>query len=348
MRLLLVLVLVLTLLALLLIFPQLFVRTLALAGGGDAVASFTSIVNSEGGIVDRKDVPDGDWYLIERPFKTFRMGTGILAKGGETLGLTFYGHCNFQWSNNTTNKVHEGHFTFYSRPVVRDWRQVLCSALADFYRILMLAFQYAIAEDIFVLGYVRGEVSGCNEDHFISSATLASASVQTLHEIYGGQHGHLIVYRLNKKAGAQLGMVRRSIANPHSITGDWGAFERQYEGSPAKPLGVASGLHWDSAAFYQKAYRQFYAALQQENSRISGGGFAVAPGCYNTGNFGLCGSVLHLICTVVVWETAYHIDNEKVAASDCLPHYYRGRAQAISGMSVFLQPPAEQNVQVRF
>ena len=67
--------------------------------------------------------PDGKWFLIERPFKTFRMGTGILAKGGETLGLTFYGHCNFQWSNNTTNKVHEGHFTFYSRPVVRDWRQ---------------------------------------------------------------------------------------------------------------------------------------------------------------------------------------------------------------------------------
>ena len=141
--------------------------------------------------------PSGNWFLIERPFKTFRMGTGILAKGGETLGLTFYGHCNFQWSNNTTNKVHEGHFTFYSRPVVRDWRQ------------------YAIAEDIFVLGYVRGEVSGCNKDHYIDSSVLQGASVQDLHEIYGGEKGHLIVYGLDNKADDSLTDVRRGIANPH-------------------------------------------------------------------------------------------------------------------------------------
>jgi len=98
--------------------------------------------------------------------------------------------------------VHEGHFTFYSRPVVRDWRQ------------------YAIAEDIFILGYVRGEVSGCNEEHFIEADKLRDANVQLLHEIYGGQHGHLIVYRLNATEElSQLSTVRRTIANPHSITG---------------------------------------------------------------------------------------------------------------------------------
>ena len=104
-----------------------------------------------------------------------------------------------------------------------------------------------------------------------------------------------------------------------SITGDWGAFERQYEGSPAKPLGATSDRHWNTAAYYQTKYALFYKALKQENSRISGGGFAVAPGCYNT----------------VVWETKYDIKGEgEVEASDCLPHYYRGRAQVCAFASV--------------
>ena len=51
-------------------------------------------------------------------------------------------------------------------------------------------------QDIFVLGYVRGEVSGCSKDHFIESDKLRDATPQTLHEIYGGQHavaGNIIV-----------------------------------------------------------------------------------------------------------------------------------------------------------
>ena len=70
-------------------------------------------------------------------------------------------------------------------------------------------------QDIFVLGYVRGEVSGCNKEHFIPSNVLQSASVQELHEIYGGDKGHLIVYGLENPAGDSLSKVRRGIANPH-------------------------------------------------------------------------------------------------------------------------------------
>ena len=119
-----------------------------------------------------------------------------------------------------------------------------------------------------MLGYVRGEVSGCKEEHFIDSDVLRDAKVQTLHEIYGGEHGHLIVYRLRQYNEETLSDVRRTIANPHSITGDWGAFERQYEGSPAKPLGSTVDKHWDSASFYQRLYSSFYEALKSENSRI--------------------------------------------------------------------------------
>ncbi len=134
-----------------------------------------------------------------------------------------------------------------------------------------------------------------------------------------------------------------------SITGDWSAFERQYEGSPAKPLGANNNLHWNSAAYYQQKYKNFYDALTQENSRISGGGFAVAPGkpTLRLFLFVECSLALGVTGTynTVVWETEYTIldkdgrNPERVEASDCLPHYYRGRAQAISGMSVFLQDP---------
>lgn len=282
------------------------------------------------------------WLKVFLGMFPVSLSVGDNDTGGETLGLTFYGHCNFQWSNNTTNKVHEGHFTFYSRPVVRDWRQ------------------YAIAEDIFVLGYVRGEVSGCKKEHFIDSRVLEGANPSTLHEIYGGEHGHLIVYRLRSNNPVSLADVRRTIANPHSITGDWGAFERQYEGSPAKPLGVTGDKHWDSAGFYQALYRNFFDHLKAENSRISGGGFAVAPGkaslCIHFKPNCLSFSGTY---NTVVWETNYIVKNQTdfdfedkepqvVEASDCLPHYYRGRAQAISGMSVFLQPPATQRNQIRF
>ena len=47
-----------------------------------------------------------------------------------------------------------------------------------------------------------------------------------------------------------------------SITGSWDAFERQYEGSPAKPLGATNDNHWDSAAYYQSLYKNFYDALK--------------------------------------------------------------------------------------
>ncbi len=65
------------------------------------------------------------------------------------------------------------------------------------------------------MGYVRGEVSGCQAKHFIDAAELQRAGAQTLHEIYAGQKGHLISYRLKEVPGGKLTDVRRTIANPH-------------------------------------------------------------------------------------------------------------------------------------
>jgi len=81
----------------------------------------------------------GKDILIFRPFQTYRMSSAILAAGGRDLGETFHGHHDFQLSDDIIRKVHVGHYTHYSKSVVKQPKR------------------YAIAEDVFAQGYVSGE-----------------------------------------------------------------------------------------------------------------------------------------------------------------------------------------------
>lgn len=78
-------------------------------------------------------------YILFRPFQTYRMASAILAKGGNELGSTFHGHHDFMLSDDILRKVHVGHYTFYSKSVVKRPKN------------------YIIVEDIFSQGYVGGE-----------------------------------------------------------------------------------------------------------------------------------------------------------------------------------------------
>ena len=78
-------------------------------------------------------------YILFRPFQTYRMASAILAKGGSELGSTFHGHHDFMLSDDILRKVHVGHYTFYSKSVVKRPKN------------------YIIVEDIFSQGYVGGE-----------------------------------------------------------------------------------------------------------------------------------------------------------------------------------------------
>ena len=77
--------------------------------------------------------------IIFRPFQTYRMASAILAKGGSELGSTFHGHHDFMLSDDILRKVHVGHYTFYSKSVVKRPKN------------------YIIIEDCFSQGYVGGE-----------------------------------------------------------------------------------------------------------------------------------------------------------------------------------------------
>jgi len=89
--------------------------------------------------------------LLFRPRMTYRMGTAILLKGGEELGQTLHGHHDFQLTDDVIHKTHIGHYTFYSKSVVREPKNMY------------------IAEDVYCAGYNGGE-----NRRFIAENQIAS------------------------------------------------------------------------------------------------------------------------------------------------------------------------------
>jgi hypothetical protein len=236
------------------------------------------------------------WYLCERPWKTFRMGSAILAKGGNELGVTFYGHCNFQWSDNTTTKTHEGHFTFYSRPVVRNVKQ------------------YAIAEDIFVIGYVSGEVSGHEGKHFVSHDKIRNGewSGHQIGDLYDGSLGSILAYHISGDGNGNLDDVRMSISNPHSISGQWGAgLQKSYESSS-----TSSDYHFPCAAYVNNTISDFFDSLAGEMYRVVNGPFS-SVGTHN----------------MVTWESGYYsmVDGSKYVSS-------AGGTTGTTGQRIYVEP----------
>ena len=81
----------------------------------------------------------GEAILIFRPAQTYAMSSAILMKGGNETGSTYHGHHDFMLSDDIIRKVHVGHYTFYSKAVVKRPKN------------------YIIVENIFAQGYVGGE-----------------------------------------------------------------------------------------------------------------------------------------------------------------------------------------------
>jgi hypothetical protein len=95
--------------------------------------------NGQNGTTAKDVATSSNGYILFRPFQTYRMASAILARGGNELGSTFHGHHDFMLSDDILRKVHVGHYTFYSKSVVKRPKN------------------YIIVEDIFSQGYVGGE-----------------------------------------------------------------------------------------------------------------------------------------------------------------------------------------------
>jgi len=111
--------------------------------------------------LDEPTVEPGDAILIFRPAQTYAMSSAILMKGGTETGSTYHGHHDFMLSDDIIRKVHVGHYTFYSKAVVKRPKN------------------YIIVENIFAQGYVGGEGTEFYEKAQDFVANAASGELAT-------------------------------------------------------------------------------------------------------------------------------------------------------------------------
>ena len=130
----------------------------------------------------RGDLPVALDVLLVRPFMEYETSSAVLTKGGYDTGATFVGHSDFVLGDDVVSKLHYGNFTFYSKAVVTNPRNVI------------------IARNIFCQGYVGG-----NDCKWLTATTYNAED---------GHKGSLMSILL--PAGET-----RDLPNPLDITGDF-------------------------------------------------------------------------------------------------------------------------------
>ena len=151
-------------------------------------------------------------FILFRPFQTYRMASCILAKGGSELGNTYHGHHDFQLSDDILRKVHVGHYTFYSKSVVKRPKN------------------YIIVEDVFSQGYVGGEgVEFYTNDAAKSDSLQAHLSDGSLGK--GSAPDLILVPTKLKPQSDVLDISGRFHQSVYDIFDDDGATKEHYSGS---------------------------------------------------------------------------------------------------------------------
>jgi hypothetical protein len=134
-------------------------------------------------------------FLLERPFREYRMAPLILAQGGASLGFVWYGNEDFQWGDNVITKVRVGHFTM-------NWRAIPHNEKA-----------YIVATDVFGTGYIGGEGMDFFDPH------TYNPRASTLHK-QGSIFCFMEPYKSLKNV-REMDKDKFGIPNPHSVTGAW-------------------------------------------------------------------------------------------------------------------------------
>ena len=103
-------------------------------------------------------------FLLMRPWCTYEMSHAILGRFGEELGQTFHGHHDFQLTDDIIHKVHIGHYTFYSKSIVRSPKHMY------------------LAKNVYCQGYVHGENNtfAKAEDHLPGNRNNSVRSIVAL------------------------------------------------------------------------------------------------------------------------------------------------------------------------
>ena len=208
-------------------------------------------------------------YLLFRPFQTYRMASAILAKGGTETGSTFHGHHDFMLSDDVVRKVHVGHYTFYSKAVVKRPKN------------------YVIVEDVFAQGYVGGEGS----ELFDLSAGLADFKSLLATGEFGRGGPSIMAFKCIKKPQQSVIDITGRFAPSvyEKLNGD-GDYREQYAGQKK----AYSALEMDMLDMYkERAEDEFLNRVKRLNT-VCHRGMQLEPdanGVYvptqlNTGHWG--------------------------------------------------------------
>jgi hypothetical protein len=140
------------------------------------------------------------------------MASAILAKGGSELGSTFHGHHDFMLSDDILRKVHVGHYTFYSKSVVKRPKN------------------YIIIEDCFSQGYVGGEgVTYFKTGDTDPNSLGVHLAAGTLGK--GGSPSLIAVKTSGEPQSTVLDLTGRFHQTVYDIYNDAGSSKEHYQGS---------------------------------------------------------------------------------------------------------------------
>lgn len=166
-------------------------------------------------------------HLVCRPWMEYRMASAILCKGGSDLGNTFHGHHDFQLTDDVIHKVHIGHYTFYSKAVVKNPKN------------------YIVAENVFAQGYVRGE----SLDVLPNTAEITQRQNESVVLVdTGSKADRSRLLSSSKKEGAY-------VMNPICLSGDLPEALLREEGVDIDDFSVATFSSYDDFAADSDATR---------------------------------------------------------------------------------------------
>jgi len=147
-------------------------------------------------------------FIVFRPFQTYRMASAILAKGGNELGATYHGHHDFMLSDDILRKVHVGHYTFYSKSIIKRPKN------------------YIIIEDVFSQGYIGGEGT-----RFFTKDELENAVSEGTLGKGGGPSLICVTSNGGEPDSDVLDITGRFQQSVYDIFNDENAYVEHYQGS---------------------------------------------------------------------------------------------------------------------
>ena len=189
-------------------------------------------------------------FVLARPFIQHEMSSVIMTVAGQDTGATFFGHSDFQLADDVTSKVHYGNFTFYSKALVTNPKNV------------------HMIDGVFAQNYVKG--NDCTFFHPDAKDDADAGGFDS--KVPDAYHKSIFSMVLPYEEGENM-------PNPIDLTGT-------YHSRVASPEGEELGNDWQLSGEMQKAeHDSMFSTLPYYARRWKWGHASGQPGYSLPGTF---------------------------------------------------------------